>query len=493
MGPSGCSGDDTTSTAAKPNIVLIQVDDQTLASLSRRSMPNVERLLARPGTKFKDYIVPTPQCCPSRSALLTGEYGHNNGVTANNPGYPDLRDPGNMLPVWLQDAGYVTAHVGKYLNGYTKVLDPTKPPAGWDKWKTFAKRPRYLDFYLASKRGIHHYRHHYVTNVLGDVAERIIGRVMPGDRPLYLQLDEHAPHIDPGRPPCTHSAMPARRDAGDLDAVPFPRPPSFNEHNVSDKPSFIRDLAPMDADEQASVEKHYRCALLAVRAVDRSVADIYEAVKKAGELDDTVFIYVSDNGYFFGEHRISHGKSLPYEESLRQPLVMRVPSRLLGGAKPVSSVSVPVANIDLAPTVTDLANACGQPGECRVMDGRSLVPPLRGDDAGFVGRPLLVEFDKTPLSEQGMCAYAGVREPGAIYVRYTRDLDPATGKCVPTDQRELYDLRSDPFELTNRYPARPGSPLHVTERELARRLAELRDCAGIAGRDPEPPSGHYCG
>lgn len=495
----GCDSDGDATTASapqpKPNVVLIQADDETLAALSRTTMPNVERLLARPGTKFKDYIVPTPQCCPSRAALLTGEYGHNNGVTANNPGYGTLRRPGNILPVWLRHAGYVTAHVGKYLNGYSKVTRPTRAAPGWNRWQTFAGGPRYYDFDLASRQGFKHYghgRHDYVTKVLAGYAERVIGRFLPRDRPLYLQVDEHAPHIDAGTAPCTHSATPAPRDVRDVKSIPFQRTPSFNERNVSDKPSFIRDLPRLDARGRAKTSKHYRCAIASLREVDRSVGDIYDAVDSAGELDSTIFVFISDNGYFFGEHRITHGKSLPYEEALRQPLIMRVPSFYLGGAGAPGSVKLPTANIDLAPTIVDLAGACRKGDSCRVMDGRSLVPLLEGHDAGFRDRDLLVEFNKLPLSEQGMCRYAGVRSRAAIYVRYADVVDRRTDDCVPTDQAELYDLARDPFELQNRYPAGPGSPLHATQAELEQRLTELRDCAGIAGRDPKPPSGHYC-
>ena len=119
----------------RPNIVLIQTDDQTYRQLTRRVMPNTKRLLAQHGTRFTDYVASTAQCCPSRASLLTGQYAHNHGVTSNNVGYPGLVDKGNVLPVWLQRAGYRTIHVGKFLNGYERSVEPDSVVApGWDEW-----------------------------------------------------------------------------------------------------------------------------------------------------------------------------------------------------------------------------------------------------------------------------------------------------------------------------------------------------------------------
>ena len=108
----------------QPNIVLIQADDQTLGQFTPKVMPNTKRLLADPGTSFRDYIATTAQCCPSRASLITGQYAHNDGVTSNGVGYAGLVDKGNVLTVWLQRAGYLTMHVGKFMNGYQRVAHP---------------------------------------------------------------------------------------------------------------------------------------------------------------------------------------------------------------------------------------------------------------------------------------------------------------------------------------------------------------------------------
>jgi arylsulfatase A-like enzyme len=122
----------------RPNIIVIQTDDQDPASLSRRVMPHVVKLLGRHGTKFTDYIASGPLCCPSRAVMLTGQYGHNNGVLWNAPDpYGDLRGKHNTLPVWLRRAGYRTAHLGKYFNLYARATgDPNEVAPGWEKWYT---------------------------------------------------------------------------------------------------------------------------------------------------------------------------------------------------------------------------------------------------------------------------------------------------------------------------------------------------------------------
>ena len=125
----------------RPNIVLIQTDDQAYKQLTRRAMPRTKRLLGRRGTSFTDYIVSTPQCCPSRASLITGQYPHNHGATSNMVGYPGLVDKGNVLPVWLREAGYRTIHVGKFMNGYDRFTGPAQVPPGWNQWRLVLGEP----------------------------------------------------------------------------------------------------------------------------------------------------------------------------------------------------------------------------------------------------------------------------------------------------------------------------------------------------------------
>ena len=209
-----------------------------------------------------------------------------------------------------------------------------------------------------------------------------------------------------------------------------------------------------------------------------------------------MFIFISDNGLFYGEHRIASGKVLPYEEGLRLPLVIRMPRRYMGGAKRVPLVGKPVANIDLAPTILDLAGAqpCLRSGTCRTMDGRSLMPLLTRSGGWPHDRGLLTEYQVADAGRYATCEFAGIRTSDNIYVVHSRVVDPATSKCVPADQRERYNLKKDPFELHNLCAGGSAAncPTSAKQANLEARLNQLRDCAGIAGRDQRVNGRPYC-
>jgi arylsulfatase A-like enzyme len=216
---------------------------------------------------------------------------------------------------------------------------------------------------------------------------------------------------------------------------------------------------------------------------------------RAGELENTIVIFISDNGFFYGEHRLAREKIRPYEEALHVPFAIRVPPGVLG-APTVPSVDELVGNIDLVPTILELAGAgpCLAPDRCRVMDGRSLVPLLLGQGGWPQDRGLAVEFSTgdEKFNTSSSCAYQGIRTPGFLYVQHTSVPSPPEGVCVPADEREYYDLAADPFQLQNLYPSDPNSLLGAIEGPLAARAAQLAGCAGIEGRDPAPASGSYC-
>ncbi len=485
----------------QPNIILIRTDDQTARQFNSRTMPRTTRLLARRGTTFSNSIVTTPLCCPSRATSLTGQYGHNHGVLSNDPGYPDLIEKENTLPVWLRRAGYRTAHVGKYFSNYS--LSAPRPSAvapGWDEWRTALDRegPRYYGYSLShnGERLTYGARaSDYVTRVLNQEAVSLLRTYAPGNRPLYLQLDHRAPHRSVGitRGRCrNHLPQPDPRDVNRFAHEPLRTPPSFNETDVSDKPSFIRRLRRLDRSSISRMRVWDQCARASLRGVDRGVAAIYRTLERVGERANTVVMFTSDNGYYYGEHRLGTGKAPPYEESIRVPLVIRVPNAYRNGAARVPRVSEPVGNIDLAPTILRLAGArpCASPGHCRTMDGRSLLPLLSsGTGAWPAHRGLLVELRQSRGGNAGVCAYAGIRVRARIFTQYTAVTDRATGDCEPARERELYDLRDDPYELRNL----AGRGAHRAEQlRLSARLDRLRDCAGIAGRDPRLNGRPFC-
>ncbi len=487
----------------RPNIVLITTDDQETASLNPRVMPNVSRLLASTGTTFSDAVVSGPLCCPSRAVMLTGQYGHNNGVMWNVPGgYEDLRDKANTLPTWLRRAGYRTAHVGKYLNGYLQAAADTDAPGpGWDEWHTVLEPVNYYNYVLRVNGSARHYggrANDYLTRVLNQTAAGLIERHAPARQPLFLQVDHLAPHRWGQRDSrCDHYATPDPSDHSLFADEALPTPPSFDEAEVSDKPSFVRERPPIDATVRSEMKREHGCRLASLRAVDRGVARIQETLRRIGELDNTVLIFTSDNGWLAGQHRIPADKVYPYEEALRVPLVVLLPPRLREAAGQPRTSRAAVANVDLVPTILALAGArpCRAAGACRVLDGRSLLPLLRGQAGAWpADRGVLLELEVPSGRARPFtpCDYEGVRSQGRVYLQHHSATGADRGLCREVSDRELYRLGDDPFQLSNLFPAGPGTPERSVERELATRLGRLRNCSGQAGRDPLPRSGDYC-
>ena len=226
--------------AAKPNVVVVMTDDQTLEQM--RALPRTRKLIGTQGVKFKRFYVTDPLCCPSRATFLTGQYAHNTGVISNGgPNALAALDEDDTLGVWLQRAGYRTAFVGKYLNGYG-LDDPEQVPPGWSEWRALLEPSAqdYFDYDLNEDGVVTHYGtapEDYKTRVLGHLAVDAIRHAARGDRPLFLYVGFNAPHAP---------STPAPRDAGSLEDVSAPRTPAFDEDDLSDKPSFLRDRPPLE-------------------------------------------------------------------------------------------------------------------------------------------------------------------------------------------------------------------------------------------------------
>jgi N-acetylglucosamine-6-sulfatase len=488
-----------------PNIIVVVTDDQATSSMTPAVMPAVSRLIAKPGAEFLNASNPTPLCCPSRAAFLSGQYGHNNGVLWNAPGYRALRGKHDTLPVWMKRAGYVTAHVGKYLNAYVYAQkDPATPGPGWMQWHTFVDPNSYYATPVADngKFGTTGTKpRDYTTSVINRTAVRMIDRYVPRRRPLFMVVDQFAPHRSGGPslvPRCSAPGPePALADRDAFAGVPLPQPPSFNEADVSDKPSFIRDRAPYDPDQLEALQRTYGCTLASLAEVDRGVAAIWRELGRTGERGNTAIIFTSDNGLYFGQHRLSFEKTVPYRESLEVPLAMRLPRRT--SPRPRAGIEVPqlVANLDLTATILDLAGAqpCRTRSDCRTLDGRSLVPLAAGRTADWpADRAIPLELDTggRPADANSSCAYQGVRTLGEIYLEHTSVAD-AAGDCSPADEIERYDLGADPFQLTNLFASPPDPAAEaIAEGELATRTAALSDCAGIRGRDRRSAGRPFC-
>jgi arylsulfatase A-like enzyme len=439
--------------SAAPNVVVIETDDQTVADMA--AMPRARALIGDAGVTFTSSFVSLSECCPSRATFLTGQYAHNHGVLSIGPpfgGFGRLRGA-ETLAVWLQRAGYATAVIGKYLNGY----HGTRVPPGWTSFEGLLSRfaYRFYDYRMNvdGRLETHGYApREYQTDLITRRALRFIrGR----SRPFFLWTTYVAPHIgrphDLTDPLGLNSTVPAARDSEAFLGATLPRPPSFDEADVSDKPPAIRNRPRLKSWQVAALASTHRQRLASLVAVDEGVARIVGALRARDQLRNTLLIFTSDNGFMLGEHRVLTGKILPYEPSIRVPLLMRGP----GVPHGVRRRDL-VWNGDLAPTILDAAGA----RPAFALDGRSLLAPPRPR------RDILLEGPPARRTN-GLPWFIGLRTPRYKYVEYL------------WGARELYDLRRDPDETHNLARSLATSRLRAA---LKRRLAQLAGCAGAACR-----------
>jgi arylsulfatase A-like enzyme len=448
--------------AVQPNIVFIMSDDQDIATIEY--MPRVQASLAAQGVTFENSFVSEPQCCPSNVTSLTGQYAHNHGVLNNlypTGGFQTFVENGGdqrTIATWLQDAGYNTARIGKYLVQYPE--GSTYVPPGWDEWySSYDGATGYFNYRMNENGAVVQYgsdEADYITDVLTAKAVDFINRAEADDaQPFFLTFTPTAPHADsiPNGPP-----TPAPRHAGMFAGAMAPRTPSFNEADVSDKPAPIKNFPLLTSTQIAAIDHEYQTRLESLQSLDEGIGRIVETLAERGELENTYIMFTSDNGYHLGQHRFLNGKFQVYEEDIRVPLIIRGP-----GVQAGATVEQMAVNIDLAPTMAQW----GQASPNRVMDGQSLMPLLEGGDAQPWREDFLVEiFRHLPPSQNGDVILA-LRTEHELYVEYR------------SGPRELYDLDADPYQLQNVYAT--ANPAHIAE--LSQRLAELA-VSGV----PEPGS-----
>ena len=497
----------------RPNLLVVMTDDQAQADL--KHMPNVKRLLMKQGTTFNDAVDSYPLCCPARATFITGQYAHNHGVASNfwPNGWNGMKNRANILPSWLQKVGYKTALIGKWLNGYGSLDAHGEVPKGFDIWRGLLDASAYDYYnYVMNKDGdlttwgdpdfarkLVEFSHiqvidnqagasgvfralsdtfgpgpysywgtqepeNYSPDVTGGITEQLVRSEKSSKKPFFIWWAPAAPHREdvattlmgrPGRDP-----RPAPRYEQKSKQYKLPRPPSFNEKDVSDKPVNLTSKAPSLTQKQIDqLQLDYEGRIGSLLAVDDHVKKLIGTLRDTNQLRNTLILFLSDNGWLQGQHRIPGDKFLPYEESLRIPLILRGP-----GVPKGEAVKGQVANIDFAPTLLDAANARAG----RVQDGVSLLPTIRNPRK----RPKrLIQIEATaPLFRQNLPAnqwdrpWHGVRTDRYTYVEY-----PEAGDA------ELYDRRKDPYQLKNVVK----SPKYAKVRKvLKRKLAKLDKCKG---------------
>ena len=420
------------------NIVLILTDDQRWDSLEY--MPNVESLLAAHGVTFSNAFDNDPLCCPTRSTIMTGLTSGHNGVWNNGTARPGPDpiggfaafvangDENRQIFGWLHADGYQTALIGKFLNGYNP------PEASWvmpgvDDWHAMtlkdlegtACEPGGYFGTCYSDAGVlvAHPPAEYSTTETGSEAVSFIEDANPA-KPLFLYYAPRAPHT-----PTT----PEPKYAHACSDVPPLRPPGYGVPIVNG-PAYMEGRRAIVQSKAARIDLHWTDDCRTLLSVDDQVANIVNALSETGRLSNTLIMFASDNGLAFGEHRWL-GKTVPYEPSIRVPVVVRDDALIPAGIRG-TSVGSDITSLDYTPTFLQAAGV-----SISGLDGQSLFPLLGGSGFWRAQNAILIEHGKGGEEGQNVPSYCGVREPGYMYAQYS------------TGEEELYDLSADPYELTN--------------------------------------------
>ena len=472
------------SVAKAPNIVFILADD--LDDQAAQQMAQVKALVSQPGSSFRRHYVSLSLCCPSRVSSLRGQFAHNTGIYKNaapDGGFETTYALGleaSTAATWLKNAGYRTALFGKYLNGYPETgPSPTYIPPGWSEWYSPNGGTPYRGFeYSMNQNGTTvNYGStaaDYLTDVISAQASSFIRRSVSQhpNQPFFVYLAPYAPH-SPATPAPRHESL-----FLDLKA---PRTPAFNEADVSDKPSWVRAYAKLDAAQIDDIDKLYRKRRQSLMAVDEMVQSIVSTLQSTGQLANTYVFFTSDNGFHQGQHRLESGKNTGFEEDLLVPLMVRGPGVPAG--RVVNHFTV---NVDHAPTFAEIA---GVPAPSFV-DGRSLMPFLKGQTPASWRQAVLLEHkpgngggltDVSSIWEPSDVSGQGNSQPGIDGFLGLRMADGTTYLEYDTGEHELYHNATDPAQLSNRYSSTPAS----TKTRLAAWLSALKGASGAGLRQAE--------
>lgn len=449
-----------TAPAPRPNIVFVLTDD--LNKNLVRFMPRV-RAMERNGVSFSNYTVSDSLCCPSRASIFTGDYPHNTGVFTNSGsdgGHETFVRNGNeprSFALALQHAGYRTAMMGKYINGYKPGKTSSVTPPGWNEWDVVGGHgPFGFNYRMAHNGGVQRYRHRprdYVTDVLSRKATRFISKAARSGSPFFLEVATFAPHTP---------YIPAPRDARKLRKVTAPRTPAFNRL-PQHPPRWLSGKELLTKKERKRIDRDFRLRARQVLSVDQMIGAIKHALAKARVTKNTVLVFSSDNGYHMGEYRLNPGKQTAFDTDIRVPLVVQGPGIAHGRVSPHV-----VQNIDFAPTFEELAGLAPSQERDGISFARLLRahPPSNWPDLALIEHRGTYQDPTDPdLPQPGSGnppGYQALRSRSFTYVSYVNG------------DREYYDRSQDPFQLNNIYAS-----LSAQRRaELEDILTELKRCSG---------------
>ncbi|MFO0734296.1 MAG: sulfatase [Labilithrix sp.] len=424
----------------KPNIVFILADDLALNLLP--FMPHVLEM-QKNGLTFVNYFVSDSLCCPSRSSIYTGRFPHDTGVFTNggdDGGYAQFKKMGNETATFgsaLQNAGYRTMMMGKYLNGYEPVAanDAGTPvPPGWTEWAVAGAAYKELNYDLNQTGTVHHYGKadtDYLTDVIAGLGVGFVKADVgkPSAQPFLLEMATFAPHS-----PFT----PAPRDVNLFPGLVAPRTPAFDAAPDADAVTWLKATPALTKVNKDKIDANFRERAQAVQAIDKAIGDLQAAVAAAGQADNTYFVFSSDNGFHMGEHSLRPGKQTAFDTDIHVPLIVT------GPGVPKGAVADQIAqNVDLCSTFAELGG--GTP--IATQNGHSLVALLRGETPADWRTAALIEhhgssFDPTdPDAPEELSGdpptYNALRTKDVVYIEY------AGGEV------EYHDRRTDPDELHN--------------------------------------------
>ena len=421
----------------RPNILMIVTDDQRATLMG---MPRTRRLFADAGMTFTDAYTVTPLCCPARASIMTGRYPHNHGVRRNEDSAQLAQE--STLQYYLQSAGYLTGMAGKYLNGWPEAeLDPPY----FDRWAAIddTNYQRVYNDMTVNLNGDVVYPDSYSTEFVEEKSVDFLRHFERSDRkPWFMYVAPFAPHA-----PFVSEAR-----YRDSETPEFGGNPAVFESDRTDKPEWVRERNVRLGGGLAVARRQIRT----LYSVDNMIDRIFGALKRMDETRDTLAIFVSDNGYLWGEHGLA-SKRFPYTGAIKIPMIMRWPGHVRAGAKDHRLV----ANIDLAPTILDAANI--EADTTFPVDGKSLFGSASRDH-------FLIEYFGSKLGESP--SWASVRSGTYQFIEY---YDDGGGVIF----REYYDLASDPHQLVNLY----GDPDPLNDPPLAltsAQLTQMRNCRGSA-------------
>ncbi|HEX2294233.1 MAG TPA: sulfatase [Actinomycetota bacterium] len=425
--------------AARPNVLIVITDDQR-AEGTLGVMPRTRRWFLRDGTRYVNAVATTPTCCPSRATIMTGLYAHNHGVHTSERGQAENMDQLLTMQRYLRRDGYRTSIYGKYLNAWPREIDPP----WFDDWAILSDSTAraYFNGRWNVNGKVGRLRP-YSTRIIERRALRFLESTeADDDQPWLMYLAPMSPHL----PAVPH---PRHRRA---DLRPFEKTPAMRERDRSDKPQEVQEQEV----DWPLVREWRRKQLRSLMSVDEMVGAVFRRLEETGEADDTLAIYLSDNGFLWGEHGLSQ-KIRPYEASAEVPFLVRWPGHLDAGAEEERIV----ANVDIAPTV--MAAAGVEPEHS--YDGRSFL-------AGERGRVLLEQWKRPDRTVPNWAATRGDRY---LYVEYY-----AEDRLVPA-YREYYDLVEDPWELHNLLGDLDPTNDPPDAAELSLQLHRDVACAGTSG------------